>query len=105
MSSISASAGIVDKIPRRPLRTRDAKGVIPFSSKFPRVRLVIVSRDHAGFLGFPTAFFRESMRRDAISGMNVVFTLQINTAFSCIKIVLVPTKSDAHIAGKSWTFL
>jgi hypothetical protein len=37
--------------------------------------MVIVSRDH-GIFGWTLAFFKESMRRDAITGTRIVFALR-----------------------------
>lgn len=57
------------------LGVHDAKWIVTRSGAAPLLReLVIVERDH-GVCGPAAAFFKESMRRDAIVGTRIVFTL------------------------------
>ena len=57
-----------------PLGTRDGELMIPPPVDLPWFMLVMVLRDH-GIFGWAAAFFKESMRRDAMTGTRVEFAL------------------------------
>ena len=70
----------VPEISCDPLSVQDAKRIVPTSGVFPLPKLVIVMRDH-GTAGSAAAFFKESMRRDAMTGTKTVFTLRIPSLY------------------------
>ena len=55
--------------------TRDANRIVPSSADLPQVVFVMVSRDHTPS-GPMAAFFKESMRREAMTGTKIVLALQ-----------------------------
>ena len=55
--------------------TRVAKQIVPSPASSLEVALAMVSRDHTPF-GSVDAFFKESMRRDAMTGTRIVFALE-----------------------------
>ena len=55
--------------------TRDAKLTALFSADLPQVAFVMVLRDHTP-IGPHAAFFKESMRRDAMIGRKIIFALR-----------------------------
>ena len=61
-----------------PLDARDAEWMVPSPVSPPWLIVVMVSRDHAPF-GSTAAFFRESMRRDAMTGTKIVFILSVTS--------------------------
>jgi len=75
-SSISPSFGRskVSEIWRDTSNVCSVKRVTPCSCIVPLSTSDMVERDH-GTVGSAAAFFRESMRRDAMIGTRVVFTL------------------------------
>jgi hypothetical protein len=77
-SSMSSSSGVVgaSEISCNSPDTLDAKRAVP-----SQPGLVMVSSDHAPS-GSTAAFFKESMRRDAMTGTKVVFTLR-ESWFQC----------------------
>ena len=50
--------------------------MVSSSIDIPWFIVVMVSRDH-GFFGWEVAFFKESMRRDAMTGTRIVFALRV----------------------------
>jgi len=70
MSSFGATE--VSEISRNLSGTRDVRVLSPLD--LSRLRLVMVSRDHST-LGPSAAFFKESIRRVAITGTKIVFAL------------------------------
>ena len=54
---------------------RGVGSMIPPLADLPQLMLVMVLRDH-GIFGWAAAFFRESMRRDAMTGTRTVFALR-----------------------------
>ena len=62
---------------RNPLNTHDgAKWGIASSFDLAILIVVRVSRDHGSFI-WAAAFFKESMRRDAMTGTKIVFALWV----------------------------
>ena len=49
--------------------------MVPSPVGLPWPVVVMISRDH-GIVGLTVAFFKESMRRDAITGIRIVFALR-----------------------------
>ena len=72
---MSSSSGTVEvrEIPCDPPGGRDANWTVLFSVDPPRP-VVMALRDHAP-MGSIAAFFRESISRDAMTGMKIVFVL------------------------------
>ena len=62
----------------------------------------MVSRDHTP-LGPTDAFFSESMRREAMTGMRIVFALGIHVGVdvSCLKATRHQGEWGAYIPGRS----
>lgn len=75
-SSISSSFGLVEvsAVSCSSLGTCGAKRMTLSSADLPRLELVMVSSDHTTF-GPAAAFFKESMRRDAMTGTKIEFVL------------------------------
>jgi len=53
----------------------DAKRIAPSSDDPPQFGLVMVSRDHTA-CGWAADLFKESMRRDAMTGTKIVFAIE-----------------------------
>ena len=72
---MSSSSGAVEvrEIPCDPPGGRDANWTV-LSPVDPPRPVVMVPRDHAP-MGSTAAFFKESMRRDAMTGTKIVFVL------------------------------
>ena len=76
-SSISPSFGATGarELLCNPLGTRGVRSMIPPLVDLPQLILAMVLRDHDVF-GWTVAFFKESMRRDDMTGMRTVFALR-----------------------------
>lgn len=90
LSSISSSFSPleVSEVPQGSIDTCGAKRMILSSACTPKLRLVMVSIDHTT-LGPTAAFFKESIRRDAMTGTKTEFVLwrkEVN--ISCSKFAL-----------------
>jgi len=76
-SSISSSFGAAEacEISCNPLGTRGVGLTVPSPVDLPRLMVAMVSRDH-GTSAWAVAFFKEIMRRDAMTGMRSMFVLR-----------------------------
>ena len=68
------------EISRNPSGTRDTKLIATPPVDLPWFTVFMVSRDH-GIFGWAVAFFKESMRRDAMIGIRTGLVLRATSQF------------------------
>lgn len=88
-----------------PPGTHEAKRIVPLFADLPQAGLVMVSRDHTS-CGWAADLFKESMRRDAMTGTKMEFALRNASRgeHPYSKKTSTITSTGTHIEGMSWTF-
>ena len=79
----------------------DAKLIVLSTSGFPFPEYVMVVRDHGPTMGPVEAFFKESIRRDAMIGAKIVHALQNASRYQSLVGCFWRRREGTHAPGKS----